>query len=79
MFCNGKPCLAVPHLMGVATGNNFPPASTSGAGLVLEYFCEDFHHWQLVFEDHSGGTYISCVRFPDLKTDPRFPKGFPCE
>ena len=63
-------CDAVPHIIGVSFGKSIPPTSTSGPGLIIEYMCENLHHWQTVFEDHSGGTWLSLVRLENLKEDP---------
>lgn len=63
-------CEGVPHIIGISFGRCVPPTSTSGCGLIIEYMCEDLHHWQIVFEDHSGGTWLSLVMLSDLEDDP---------
>lgn len=63
--CPVRQCDGVPHLRAVGFGRNFPPGSTSGPGLVLEYYCEEGHHWQVSFVDHSGGTWLRMERLQD--------------
>jgi hypothetical protein len=69
--CGNPQCEGVPHIIGVSFGRNVPPASSSGPGLTVEFFCENLHHWQLQFIDHSGGTWVSLFPMPDLSEDPR--------
>lgn len=70
LCCPVAGCAAVPHMRATAFGHR--PATASGPGLVVECFCEELHHWQLVFEDHSGGIWVSAVRLCDLASDPWF-------
>jgi hypothetical protein len=64
-------CEGVPHIKGTVLGG--VAASTSGKGLILEYGCEYNHHWQIIFTDHSGSTWIGVKQLPDLKDERWWP------
>jgi hypothetical protein len=56
MVCPFDWCEGVPHLIGASITR--PPGS-SGLYLTLQHVCEEGHKFATMFEDHSGGTWIS--------------------
>jgi hypothetical protein len=68
LHCPFGNCQGVPHLAIAAYGRGVPINSQeqSGQGAVLEYTCENGHHWQLTFTDHSGGTWLGIIALPDI-------------
>ncbi len=49
-------CDAVPHFQAHLTRR---PSGMSGHCLYLLFQCEGGHQWEVHFEDHSGGIWIS--------------------
>jgi hypothetical protein len=49
-------CDSVPHITGTAL---FRTKTSSGFCLIIFYECESDHRWRILFDDHSGGTWIS--------------------
>lgn len=72
MVCPVPGCEGVPHMMGTIFGRAIPGPGMSGPGLVIESCCESGHHWQTIFADHSGSTWISVARLPDFPEEEPF-------
>jgi hypothetical protein len=49
-------CVAVPHFQASLC---MRPSDMSGHCLCLLFECEEGHKWEVHFEDHSGGIWIS--------------------
>jgi hypothetical protein len=65
-------CGAVPHFQ--ASLVSWPPAR-SGHCLYLLFECEQGHKWEVHFDDHSAGIWISEKPYDDasqVETSPRF-------
>jgi hypothetical protein len=66
-FCSDDD-INIPHLISARAVRGIY-GSSSGAALVAEYLCESYHHWRLVTNDHSAGTYPWIERLPDVDED----------
>jgi hypothetical protein len=66
-FCSDDD-INIPHLISARAVRGIY-GSSSGAALVAEYLCESYHHWRLVTNDHSAGTYPWIERLTDLDED----------
>lgn len=62
-------CGVPAHILAVGWGACVP-ASKSGPGLVVECYCENLHHWNLLATDHSGSIFLATKLLPDLQYDP---------
>lgn len=54
------PCDGAPHMRVVEFGRGVPVTSTSGPGLIVNFYCERGHMWDLCLEDHSAGIWLGC-------------------
>jgi hypothetical protein len=73
-------CDGIPHMHATVLGRGIPEGSTSGAGLIIQFTCENGHEWQLRWSDHSGGTGLTMVETNSFCHECPFPhpKGSNC-
>lgn len=55
----------ISHISAVEYGRDCVPGRCSGPGLVLHMACECGKTWKAMFDDHSGGIWISIHDDPD--------------